>query len=103
MTTTGLSVKHSRDFYLPGLGLYVECTVMRQALASRKRRKVRMAHERLGVHLELLFRRDLDRLARRWGLARPARAVDSPSAGARPPGFGSSAGRVGGQSDDRRP
>ena len=31
------------DFYLPHLGVYIECTVLRQALTSRKRRKARKA------------------------------------------------------------
>lgn len=56
------------DFFLPDLGLYVECTVMRQSLTSRKRRKVRKARERTGATVEILFRRDFDRLAERWQL-----------------------------------
>jgi hypothetical protein len=64
------------DFYLPDLGLYVECTVMRPAYSTRKRRKANKVRERNGVTVEILFRRDIDRLARRWklpGLARAAR------------------------------
>lgn len=57
------------DFFLPDLGLYLECTVMRQSLTSRKRRKVRLARERAGANVEILFRRDFERLARRWGLS----------------------------------
>ena len=53
------------DFYLPELDLYLECTVMRQSLTRRKQRKARKARE-LGVAVEILFRRDLARLARRW-------------------------------------
>ena len=56
------------DFFLPDLGLYVECTVMRQALTGRKRRKARLARERTGAVIEIMFRRDFERLARRWGL-----------------------------------
>jgi anti-sigma B factor antagonist len=56
------------DFFLPELGLYVECTVMRQALTSRKRRKARLAKERTGALVEIMFRRDFERLGRRWGL-----------------------------------
>jgi anti-anti-sigma factor len=62
------------DFFLPELGLYVECTVMRQALTSRKRRKARLARERAGANVEILFRRDVERLARRWGLQELAEA-----------------------------
>src|SRR5439155_2195257 len=37
------------DFYLPELGVYVECTVMRQSLTHRKRRKARKTRG-LGVN-----------------------------------------------------
>jgi hypoxanthine phosphoribosyltransferase len=57
------------DFFLPGLGMYVECTVMRDGLMHRKRRKVRKARQ-LGVNVEVLSRRDLERLANRWRLRR---------------------------------
>jgi hypothetical protein len=63
------------DFYLPALDVYVECTVMRQELTRRKRRKVRRVRERRGVEIEVLFRRDLSRLARRWKLAGLDRAI----------------------------
>src|SRR5262245_61201809 len=65
------------DFFLPDLGLYVECTVMRQALTGRKRRKARLTKERNGVFVEIMFRRDFDRLARRWGLTELADAGHS--------------------------
>ena len=65
------------DFFLPELGLYVECTVMRQSLTHRKRRKVRKMRARTGEVVEILFRRDFDRLAKRWGLADLADAVDA--------------------------
>ena len=52
------------DFFLPELGLYVECTVMRQSLTNRKRRKALKARARRGVTVEILFRRDFERLAR---------------------------------------
>ncbi len=62
------------DFFLPELGVYVECTVMRQKLTSRKRRKARLARERTGATVEILFRRDFERLAHRWGLTELAEA-----------------------------
>ena len=65
------------DFFLPDLGIYVECTVMKQSLASRKRRKVRRASELAGVTVQILFRRDFERLATRWCLPRLSRAVRS--------------------------
>lgn len=57
------------DFFLPELGMYVECTVMRPALQHRKRRKVRKAR-RLGVNVEVLCRKDIETLASRWRLRR---------------------------------
>jgi hypothetical protein len=56
------------DFFLPDLGLYVECTVMQQRLTRRKRRKVRKLREQRGVTVEVLFGRDFERLAHRWSL-----------------------------------
>ncbi len=64
------------DFFLPDLGLYVECTVMRQAVATRKRRKA----QKLGVNIEVLLRADIERLASHWRLRRLEHA-----ARARPP------------------
>ena len=57
------------DFFLPEVGLYVECTVMRQALTRRKRRKARLTTERTGALVEIMFRRDFERLGQRWGIA----------------------------------
>jgi anti-anti-sigma factor len=62
------------DFFLPELGVYVECTVMRQALTRRKRRKARLTAERTGALVEIMFRRDFERLGRRWGLTELADA-----------------------------
>lgn len=62
------------DFFLPEIGVYVECTVMRPALASRKRRKARRVRERAGAVVEIMFKRDVDRLARRWGIPALAEA-----------------------------
>jgi hypoxanthine phosphoribosyltransferase len=55
------------DFYLPELGVYVECTVMQNGFMSRKRRKIRKVRTQ-GVTVELLGREDFERLARRWSL-----------------------------------
>jgi hypoxanthine phosphoribosyltransferase len=63
------------DFFLPELEIYIECTVMRQSLTSRKRRKARKLRERTGLVVVLLFRRDVERLARRWQLTRLAAAA----------------------------
>lgn len=63
------------DFFLPELDLYVECTVMRPAYTRRKRRKASKARKRGGVDVEILFRRDIERLAARWQLPALARAA----------------------------
>ena len=56
------------DFYLPDQDLYVEVTVMRQSLVTRKNRKLREL-QRLypGVKIKLFYRRDIERLAQRYG------------------------------------
>ncbi|MGH3134321.1 MAG: hypothetical protein ACRDNY_11385 [Gaiellaceae bacterium] len=64
------------DFYLPELGLYVECTVMRQTHTNRKRQKVRKARAKKGLTVEILFGRDFERLGRRWSLDGLARAAN---------------------------
>jgi hypothetical protein len=69
------------DFYLPELDVYVECTVMRQALTRRKRRKIQRARDERGVAVGILFLRDFRRLARRWSLDELGRAT-GPSGGA---------------------
>jgi hypoxanthine phosphoribosyltransferase len=57
------------DFYLPEQDLYVEVTVMRQALVTRKNRKLRKLRERYpDVRIKLFYRRDIERLAQRFRL-----------------------------------
>ena len=56
------------DFYLPDVGLYVECTVARRAYTTRKRSKARAAQARYGIAVEIVYRSDLEQLARRWAL-----------------------------------
>jgi anti-sigma B factor antagonist len=62
------------DFFLPEIGVYIECTVMRPSLAGRKRRKARQARER-GAIVEIASRGDFDRLAQRWGIPSLAAAA----------------------------
>ena len=58
------------DFYLVDLDLYLEITTMRQAHVTRKARKLRELAERYpGVRVKLFVRRDIERLARRHGIA----------------------------------
>jgi hypothetical protein len=57
------------DFYLPDQRLFLEITVMKQSLVTRKNRKLRklrQLHPELRV--KLFYRRDIERLAQRYGL-----------------------------------
>ena len=61
----------SPDFYLPDQDLYLEVTVMKQSLVTRKNRN----HPRLRqlypeVRVKLFYERDFERLAVRFGLAK---------------------------------
>ena len=57
------------DFYLPEQDLYVEVTVMKQALVTRKNRKLRKLRERYpDVRIKLFYRRDIERLAQKFKL-----------------------------------
>ena len=58
------------DFYLPEQDLYVELTVMRQPLVTRKNRKLRKLRERYpNVRVMMLYRRDLERLGAQHGFS----------------------------------
>jgi hypoxanthine phosphoribosyltransferase len=57
------------DFYLPEQDLYLEITVMKQSLVTRKNRKLRKLRERYpDVNIKLFYRRDIERLGQRYGL-----------------------------------
>jgi hypoxanthine phosphoribosyltransferase len=57
------------DFYLPDQDLYVEVTVMKQSLVTRKNRKLREVRRLYpGVRVKLFYRRDIERLAQRYRL-----------------------------------
>ncbi len=57
------------DFYLPDQDLYVEITVMKQSLVTRKNRKLRKLRERYpDVKIKLFYKRDIERLAQRFRL-----------------------------------
>jgi hypoxanthine phosphoribosyltransferase len=57
------------DFYLPEQDLYLEITVMKQSLVTRKNRKLRKLRERYPhVNAKLFYRRDVERLAERLRL-----------------------------------
>jgi hypothetical protein len=57
------------DFYLPEQDLYVEVTVLKQSLVTRKNRKLRKLRERHPeVKVKLFYKRDIERLAQRYRL-----------------------------------
>jgi hypothetical protein len=57
------------DFYLPDQDLYLEVTVMKQSLVTRKNRKLRKLREQFPeVNAKLFYKRDLERLAQRLRL-----------------------------------
>lgn len=57
------------DFYLPEQELYVEITVMKQSLVTRKNRKLRKLRARYpDVKIKLFYKRDIERLAQRFRL-----------------------------------
>src|SRR5437870_10674024 len=57
------------DFYLPDQDLYLEVTVMKQSLVTRKNRKLRKLRARYPeINAKLFYKRDLERLAARLRL-----------------------------------
>ncbi len=57
------------DFYLPEQDLFIEVTVMRQSLVTRKNRKLRELRRLYpDVRVKLFYRRDLESLAQRYRL-----------------------------------
>ncbi len=59
------------DFYLPDQDLYLEVTVMKQSLVTRKNRKLRKLRKRYpDVRIKLFYERDFARLTEHYGLRR---------------------------------
>ena len=57
------------DFYLPEQDVYLEVTVMKQSLVTRKNRKLRKLRKLYPeVRIKLFYERDFERLASRYGL-----------------------------------
>jgi hypothetical protein len=54
---------------------------MRQRLTNRKNQKLRKVRALYGIDVQVLYRRDILRLARRWAFARLERAAGATSAG----------------------
>ena len=64
-----VTVAFSPDFYLIEDDLYIELTTMRQKLVTKKNRKLRLLHELYpGVHCKLMYRRDVENMAIKYGL-----------------------------------
>jgi hypothetical protein len=57
------------DFYLPEQNLFLEITVMKQRLVTRKNRKLRKLRELYpDIRIKLFYKRDIQRLAERYRL-----------------------------------
>jgi hypoxanthine phosphoribosyltransferase len=57
------------DFYLPEQDLYLEVTMMKQSLVTRKNRKIRkLRQQHPDVKIKLFYKRDFERLAHKYGL-----------------------------------
>jgi hypoxanthine phosphoribosyltransferase len=57
------------DFYLPEQDLYLELTVMKQSLVTRKNRKLRKLRQLYpDIRIKLFYKRDIERLAERYRL-----------------------------------
>ena len=57
------------DFYLPEQSLYIEITVMKQSLVTRKNRKLRKLRQKYPqTKVKLFYKRDVERLAQRYRL-----------------------------------
>jgi hypothetical protein len=57
------------DFYLPEQDLFLEITVMKQSLVTRKNRKLRKLRQQYpGIKVKLFYKRDVERLAQRYRL-----------------------------------
>jgi hypothetical protein len=57
------------DFYLPEQDLYLEITVMKQSLVTRKNRKLRKLRRlHPDIRVKLFYKRDIERLAQRYHL-----------------------------------
>ena len=57
------------DFYLPEQDLYLEVTVMKQSLVTRKNRKLRKLRQLYpDIMIKLFYERAFERIAARYGL-----------------------------------
>lgn len=62
------------DFYLPEVDLFVELTAMKQALVTRKNRKIRRLRSIYPhVNIQVFYQKDLQDLIMKYGLTGPGR------------------------------
>lgn len=58
------------DFYLPDSDLYIELTTMKQALVTKKNRKVKLLRERYpDINIQVFYQRDFQNLIFKHGVA----------------------------------
>jgi hypothetical protein len=70
----------SPDFHLPEFDRYLEVTTSRQALVTRKNRKVRRVRECYpGIDVQVIYQRDYRHLLVRYGLEPPDQHSDEPA------------------------
>ncbi len=63
------------DFYLPEADLYVELTTMKQALVTRKNRKVKLLRAIYPhLNIQVFYQKDFQDLVRKYGLSQPVSA-----------------------------
>ena len=58
------------DFYLPDVGIYIECTEMKPSRTHRKRRKLRKLRKQYGEVVTYVDRRDFERLRAKYLVAK---------------------------------
>jgi hypothetical protein len=74
------------DFYLPETDEYIELTVLKQRLCTKKNRKLRLFRERYPeVRCRIIYRRDYENLALKYGWSTDLDFADL-GVPARPPG-----------------
>lgn len=72
------------DFYLPELELFVELTMLRQSLVTKKNRKLRLVRELYPeINIKLLYNRDMKSLFAKYGVAKSGAAAGTATANGR--------------------
>lgn len=64
------------DFYLPEFDLYIELTTMKQALVTKKNRKIRLLRQCYPeINIQIFYEKDFQNLIFKYGLTEPTEAV----------------------------